>query len=76
VPNIPMDDPCRLRDLAAWYRAYAERANSPWVREGRQQTAEDLELRASELEQQLALGDERLARHSSPAVAMQGRARL
>jgi hypothetical protein len=50
MPNIPLDDPRKLRELAAWYRAYAERANTPWVCEGRLQTADDLERHATLLE--------------------------
>ena len=36
-----------LRQLAAWYRAQAERAGSPWVWEARLQRAEDLEAQAT-----------------------------
>jgi len=50
MPNIPLEDPKRLRKLAAWYRDYAERAHTPWVGEGRLQTAEELERRAARLE--------------------------
>ena len=38
-----------LRQLAAWYRAQAERAGSPWVWEARLQRAEDLEAQAAAL---------------------------
>ena len=48
--NIPLENPAKLRQLAAWYRAYAERANAPWVCEGRLQTAADLERHATLLE--------------------------
>jgi hypothetical protein len=51
MPNIPLENPEKLRALAAWYRANADRANTPWVWEGRLQTAEDLERHAAELEQ-------------------------
>ena len=50
MPNIPLEDPERLRKLAAWYRGYAERAPTPWVGEGRLQTAEELERHAARLE--------------------------
>src|SRR5689334_22245364 len=40
----------RLRQLAAWYRAQAERAGSLWVWEARLQRAEDLEAQAAALE--------------------------
>ena len=36
----------RLRELAAWYRAFAERTENPAIWEGRLQMAEDLEERA------------------------------
>ena len=50
MPNIPLEDPERLRKLAAWYRDYAERAHTPWVGEGRLQTAAELERLAARLE--------------------------
>jgi hypothetical protein len=48
---IAPEDPQKLRKLAAWYRDYAERANAPWVCEGRLQTAEELERQAARLEE-------------------------
>jgi len=33
----------KLRDLAAWYRQFAERAGNPAIWEARLRTAEDLE---------------------------------
>ena len=36
----------KLLELAAWYRAQAERAGSVWVWEARLQRAEDLEAQA------------------------------
>ncbi len=53
MPNLPLENPQKLRELAAWYRNYAERANTPWVCEGRLQTAEDLERAAGILEKSL-----------------------
>ena len=50
MPNIPLEDPERLRKLAAWYRDYAARAHAPWVSEGRRQTAEELERHVARLE--------------------------
>jgi hypothetical protein len=38
MPNIPLEDP-GMRELAAWYRDYSERASTPWVCEGRLRTA-------------------------------------
>jgi hypothetical protein len=39
----------RLRDLAAWYRQFAERAGNPAIWEARLRTAEDLEKKAASL---------------------------
>jgi hypothetical protein len=50
MPLIPEDHPRNLRKLAAWYRDYAERAHTPWVSEGRLQTAEELDRQAEWLE--------------------------
>ncbi len=50
MPNLPLENPQKLRELAAWYRDHAERANTPWVCEGQLQTAEDLERVAGILE--------------------------
>jgi len=40
----------RLRELAAWHRAYAERAGNPAIWDARLRTAEDLEAQASGIE--------------------------
>jgi hypothetical protein len=45
-----MDRPERLRELASWYREFAERAGNPWVWEARLQLAEDLETEAALLD--------------------------
>ena len=39
MPNIPLEVPGKLRELAAWYRDYSEPANTTWVCEGRLRTA-------------------------------------
>jgi hypothetical protein len=44
------NDPEKLRELASWYRAYAERTGNPTIWEARLQTAEDLEEEAARLE--------------------------
>ena len=49
-----MDQAQRLRDLAAWYRKFAERAGEPAIWEGRLRTADKLEEEAVELEKQCA----------------------
>ena len=45
-----MQDPEKLRELAAWYREYAERTRNPALWESRLQMAEDLEREAARLE--------------------------
>ena len=50
MPQVVPQNPQRLDELAAWYREYAERAATPWVSEGRLQTAADLERYAPMLE--------------------------
>ena len=49
-----MDDPAKLRELAAWYRAFAERTGNPAIWDSRLRTAEDLETEASQLETRVA----------------------
>ena len=46
-----MADPEKLRELAAWYREFAEQTSNPTLWEARLWTAEDLEVEASRLEQ-------------------------
>ena len=43
------------RQLAAWYREFAERAGSPWIWEARLRRAKDLEAEADRVEAKLAL---------------------
>jgi hypothetical protein len=43
-------EPERLRELAAWYREYAERTGNPAIWDARIRTAEDLEAAAARLE--------------------------
>jgi hypothetical protein len=43
MPQVVPQNPQKLCELAAWYRECAERAATPWVNEGRLQTAADLE---------------------------------
>jgi hypothetical protein len=45
-----MSDPVKLRELASWYRGFAERAGNPVIWEGRLQMAEDLEEEAEHIE--------------------------
>jgi hypothetical protein len=46
-----MDQAQKLRDLASWYREFAERAENPAIWDARLRTAEDLEREASNIEQ-------------------------
>jgi hypothetical protein len=45
-----MDQAQKLRDLAGWYREFADRAENPAIWDARLRTAEDLEREADELE--------------------------
>jgi hypothetical protein len=45
-----MDEPQKLRELAAWYREFAEKTGNPAIWEARLRMAEDLEREAAELE--------------------------
>jgi hypothetical protein len=45
-----MDQAQKLRDLAAWYREFAERAGNPAIWDARLRMAEDLEREAGALE--------------------------
>ncbi len=56
-----MDQAQKLRDLASWYREFAERAENPAIWDARLRTAEDLEREAGNLETQY---ERRLARAS------------
>jgi hypothetical protein len=49
-----MDDPQKLRELAAWYREFAERTDNPSIWEARLRMADDLEQEAERLEKRLA----------------------
>jgi hypothetical protein len=46
----PMENARRLRELAAWYRALAERAANPAIWEMRLLTAEDLDAEADRID--------------------------
>lgn len=45
-----MDQAGKLRELASWYREFAERAGEPAIWHARMRTAEDLEREAGNLE--------------------------
>jgi hypothetical protein len=46
-----MEDPGKLRELASWYREFAERTGNPTIWDGRLRTAEDLEAEAARIEE-------------------------
>jgi len=48
-----MDEARKLRELAAWYREFAERAGAPWIWDARLRTADKLEKEAGLLEERL-----------------------
>jgi hypothetical protein len=52
-----MENPRKLRELAGWYREFAERAGNPAIWHARLTTAEDLEREADRLEK-IAAGDQ------------------
>ena len=54
-----MDDPHKLRELAGWYREFAERAGNPAIWHARLTTAEELEREADRLEKIAARGQVR-----------------
>ena len=45
-----MQDPEKLRELASWYREFAEHTGNPAIWDARLRTAEDLEAEAARLE--------------------------
>ena len=49
-----MQNPDKLRELASWYREFAERAGNPAIWEGRLRMADDLDDEAERIERGLA----------------------
>ena len=49
-----MHEPDKLRELASWYREFAERAGNPTIWEGRLRMAEDLDREAERIERNRA----------------------
>ena len=47
-----MEDPQKLRELAAWYREFAEQTGNPSIWESRLRMAEDLEREAMLIERE------------------------
>jgi hypothetical protein len=44
-------NPTKLRELAAWYREFAERAGNPTIWEARLRMAEELDAEADQIDQ-------------------------
>jgi len=59
---ILMQNPTKLRELADWYREFAERAGNPAIWEGRLRTADDLDREAERIERDLQQGARSSAR--------------
>jgi hypothetical protein len=53
-----VEDPAKLRELAAWYREFAEQSGNPAIWDGRLRTAEDLEAEARQLETRSAQSED------------------
>ncbi|HTT80236.1 MAG TPA: hypothetical protein VMF86_11210 [Stellaceae bacterium] len=58
-----MSEAQRLRELAGWYRAFAERTANTAIWDSRLRTAEDLEAEAARIE------DRRIAAIDGPGAA-------
>jgi hypothetical protein len=68
----------KLRELASWYREYAERTENPTIWDARIRTAEDLEAEAKRLElrePELAAAEFATAAPHSAALAASRRSR-
>jgi hypothetical protein len=52
--RVDMQNPDKLRELASWYREFAERAGNPAIWEGRLRMADDLDDEAERIERGLA----------------------
>lgn len=51
-----MQNPLKLRELACWYREFAERAGNPVIWEARLRTADDLDTEAERIERDFQHG--------------------
>lgn len=60
------EDPRKLRELAAWYREFAEQAGNPDIWHARLMTAEHLEREADRLET-IATRSDAQSRQGGPA---------
>jgi hypothetical protein len=60
-----MERPHKLRELAVWYREFAERAGNTAIWDSRLRMAEDLELEAQRIERTHGQKRERTARSAN-----------
>jgi hypothetical protein len=60
-----MQESSKLRELASWYREFAERTANPTIWEARLRTAEDLEAEADRVD---GCGDDRTTRRETAFV--------
>jgi len=58
IEEHDVGDPTKLRELAAWYREFAEQSGNPAIWDGRLRTAEDLEAEAAQLETRSAQSED------------------
>ena len=65
--QVGMQNPDELRELASWYREFAERAGNPTIWEARLLMAEDLEAEAARIERDLS------ARRQPTRILREGR---
>jgi hypothetical protein len=66
--EIIMQNPKKLRELACWYREFAERAGNPVIWEARLHTAADLDSEAERIEQEVRTSL-RISGRALPSVA-------
>jgi len=62
----------KLRELAAWYREFAERAGNPSIWESRLRMAEDLEQEADRLDRHVAEHGGKRLRNQAPHHSVAG----
>jgi len=62
---MTMERPHKLRELAVWYREFAERAGNTAIWDSRLRMAEDLELEAQLIERTHGQKRERTARSAN-----------
>ena len=64
-----MQDPAKLRELAHWYREFAERTGNPVIWDCRLRTADDLDAEAERIERDCARPSTRPSASQSDTLA-------